>query len=187
MYRTLLIFVMFSMVTSCSTESKLETPNRPPSAKAEPASENKSQAMRPPETGEPAMHAIQNNRLQEVMNQINTLVYSQMYSEINLSEERQLKTQEIARIAQELASSESAIIDTMPTLKLKPGEQATFAALAEKLRTSAVQMETLASQNQLQRIPATLEAITSTCTACHALFRKSRSLLEKCKDPRYTC
>jgi hypothetical protein len=133
------------------------------------------------------MHAIQNNRLQQVMKQINDLVYSQLSNEINLGPQRQLKTAEIARIAGELAASEKNIIETMPSLDLKPDEKVTFTALAEKLRINALQMASLAEQNQLQAIPATLDTITTTCISCHVLFRKSRSLLEKCKDPRYTC
>jgi hypothetical protein len=133
------------------------------------------------------MHAIQNNRLQQVIKQINDLVYSQLSNEINLGPQRQLKTAEIARIAGELAASEKNIIETMPSLDLKPDEKVTFTALAEKLRINALQMASLAEQNQLQAIPATLDTITTTCISCHVLFRKSRSLLEKCKDPRYTC
>jgi len=133
------------------------------------------------------MHAIQNNRLQQVMQQINELVYAQLSSEINLGEQRELKTAEIARIANELAASEKSIVETLPSLNLKPDEQTTFLALADKLRVSAEHMQDLASENQLREIPATLDTITNTCISCHVLFRKSRSLLEKCKDPRYTC
>jgi hypothetical protein len=104
-----------------------------------------------------------------------------------LGPQRQLKTAEIARIAGELAASEKNIIETMPSLDLKADEKVTFTALAEKLRINALQMANLAEQNQLQAIPATLDTITTTCISCHVLFRKSRSLLEKCKDPRYTC
>jgi hypothetical protein len=179
--------MMFFVVTSCSTESKLEANSVQPPPKISTMPEPKLQFSAPLETGEPAMHAIHNDRLQKVMNQINKLLYSQMSGEINLSQERQLKTEEIARISQELAVSEKAIMETLPALKLNSIEESTFAALAEKLRTSADQMKLLAMQDQLQGVPATLETIISTCTSCHALFRKSRSLLEKCKDPGSTC
>jgi hypothetical protein len=187
MYQIIIICVILSNVMSCSTKSRLETPRAQTSSDTLPTNEHKSQSLTPPETGEPAMHAIQNNRLQQVMHQINSLVYAELSNEINLDQERQIKAQEIARIASELASSEKSIIETMPALKLKPAEGDTFVALAEKLRMGAVKMEELARQNQLQRIPETLENITNTCTSCHVLFRKSRSLLEKCKDPKYTC
>ncbi|MDP2202456.1 MAG: hypothetical protein Q8K07_10590 [Methylicorpusculum sp.] len=187
MIRLLIIFMIFPTIMSCSTESRIETPAAQLSSDPTPASKKNAHVTEPPDTGEPAMHAVQNNRLQQVMQQINSLVYAQLSSEISLGQERQIKTEEIARIAGELAASEKSMIETMPSLNLKPNEEATFIALAEKLRLSAVQMETLARQHQLQGIPETLDNITNTCTSCHVLFRKSRSLLEKCRDPRYTC
>ncbi|MGZ5000473.1 MAG: hypothetical protein ACXV7F_09245 [Methylomonas sp.] len=187
MSRIVIIFMtLFSMI-ACSTESTLETPAVKVSSENSASFGQKTRPTEPPETGEPAMHAIQNSRLQAVMHQINTLVYDQLNNEINWNKERQLKAKEVARIANELAMSEKSITEALPALKLKPDEEAAFVALAEKLRTNAVQMEQLASQNQLQRLPETLETITDTCISCHVLFRKSRGLLEKCKDPRYTC
>ncbi|WP_020482901.1 hypothetical protein [Methylomonas sp. MK1] len=187
MTRIIIIFIIFFNVTSCSSDSRLEPRVTQQSSDTRPAATKSSKTPEPPETGEPAMHAIQNNRLQQVMQQINELVYAQLSSEINLGEQRELKTAEIARIANELAASEKSIVETLPSLNLKPDEQTTFLALADKLRVSAEHMQDLASENQLREIPATLDTITNTCISCHVLFRKSRSLLEKCKDPRYTC
>ncbi|MDT4288470.1 hypothetical protein RO575_02770 [Methylomonas sp. MO1] len=187
MTRIIIIFIIFFNVTSCSSDSRFEPSVTRQSSDTRPAVTKSSKTLEPPETGEPAMHAIQNNRLQQVMQQINELVYAQLSSEINLGEQRELKTAEIARIANELAASEKSIVETLPSLNLKPDEQTTFLALADKLRMSAAHMQDLAGQNQLREIPATLDTITNTCISCHVLFRKSRSLLEKCKDPRYTC
>lgn len=187
MNRIIIIFVIFFNAMACSTESKLEPALARPASDIDPVLTNSNKIPEPPETGEPAMHAIQNRRLQQVMQQINELVYSQLSGEINLKEQRELKTAEIARIANELAASEKSIVETLPTLNLKPDEQSTFLALADKLRVSAAKMQEHADNNQLQAIPATLDTITNTCISCHVLFRKSRSLLEKCKDPRYTC
>ncbi|MCX7103344.1 MAG: hypothetical protein NTX38_18145, partial [Methylobacter sp.] len=108
------------------------------------------------------------------------LVYAELSNE--LGQERQIKTQEVARIARELASSQKSIMETMPALKLKPTEEYAFVVLAEKLRLGAVQLEELANQNKLSKIPPTLETLTNTCTSCHVLFRKKRSLLEQCKE-----
>jgi hypothetical protein len=187
MNRIIIIFIIFFNAVSCSTDSRLEPAVASQSSDTRPVLVKNGKTQEPPETGEPAMHAIQNNHLQQIMQQINELVYAQLSSEIDLGEQRQLKTAEIARIANELAASEKSIVETLPTLNLKPDEETTFLALADKLRVSAVQMQDLAVQNQLRAIPATLDTITNTCISCHVLFRKSRSLLEKCKDPRYTC
>ncbi|CAD6878371.1 hypothetical protein [Methylomonas albis] len=187
MSRIIIFFMIIFNLMACSTESRLEPEVAQQPSGTRPVLTKSAKIPEPPETGEPAMHAIQNNHLQQVMQQINELVYAQLSSEINLGEQRELKSAEIARIAQELAASEKSIVQTLPTLNLKQDEQTTFLALADKLRVSAVQMQDLADQNQLRAIPATLDTITNTCISCHVLFRKSRSLLEKCKDPRYTC
>ncbi|WP_026601867.1 hypothetical protein [Methylomonas sp. 11b] len=187
MNRFIIVFIIFFNAIACSTEPRLDPAAAQQSSDTRPALAKSDKLPEPPETGEPAMHAIQNNRLQRVMQQINELVYSQLSGEINLKEQRELKTAEIARIANELAASKTSIVETLPTLNLKPDEQTTFLALADKLRMSAAQMREHADNYQLQAIPATLDTITNTCISCHVLFRKSRSLLEKCKDPRYTC
>ncbi len=182
-----IIFIALFSTISCSSESMLEAPTAKVTSEKSSPSQQNLHPSGPPETGEPAMHAVQNTRLQKVMQQINSLVYDQLSSELNWSKERQIKTEEIARIANELATSEKSITEALPALDLKPDEEVAFIALARKLQTGAVQMEQFANQNQLQRLPETLETITGTCISCHVLFRKSRSLLEKCKDPRYTC
>jgi len=187
MKRTVITLVVLFSLISCSVE-------RNPQPQA---AEDFSEGVTPlpginplhglPDTGEPAMHAVQNSRLQIVMQQLNRLVYDQLGSEIELSAEREVKTAEIARIAAELADSEEAIIGTLPALNLKDDEKLAFKSLAEKLRIGALDLQELAKEDKLQEVPTAIETLTNTCISCHVLFRKSRSLLEKCKDPRYTC
>ncbi|BBL71425.1 hypothetical protein [Methylogaea oryzae] len=179
---TLLLFV-----TACSTDRKPEPPVSQPAASAAAPAPAYAAATEPADTGLPAMHAIHNNRLQQAMDRINTLVYRQMRDEVNASVETRQQTQEVAKTASELSGTVEAIIATLPALRLNPGDQATFRALADKLRLYAKQMEEQANWNQIHAIPATMDAITSTCTSCHTLFRKNRSILEKCSDPNYTC
>ncbi|WP_162232443.1 hypothetical protein, partial [Methylogaea oryzae] len=83
-------------------------------------------ATEPADTGLPAMHAIHNNRLQQAMDRINTLVYRQMRDEVNASVETRQQTQEVAKTASELSGTVEAIIATLPALRLNPGDQATF-------------------------------------------------------------
>lgn len=187
MPRKLIILMTLFGLVACSSESKLDAPVATASSdNSSPAVPN-SLSAGPPETGEPALHAVQNNRLQAVMHELNTLVYGRLSNEINWSKERAIKSEEISKIANELIASEKSIKDALPSLNLKSDEATAFVAVAGKLRSGATQLAELASQNQLQRLPETLEMITDTCISCHVLFRKSRSLIEKCKDPRYTC
>lgn len=182
------LLIMLINMVSCSSYLQNDTPHVASAYSNNPSnSKHRSHPVEPPETGEPAMHAVQNSRLEVVMHQINNLVYDQLNNEIKLNREGEIKTAEIADIAGQLADSEKSIVEILPSLKLKPDEASAFLALAGKLRTGALHLEELANQNQLQTIPATLDTITSTCISCHALFRKKPSLLEKCKDPKYTC
>ena len=185
--RVILSVMMLVHLISCSTESGHQAPVAISASHQSSELEQKTRLLAPPDTGEPALHAIQNNHLQQIMRQINSLVYTELNNEINAHDERKIKAQEIARIASELASSETSILETMPFLDLNSTEKVAFVALATKLRTEALQLEELARQNKLHKIPETLDSLSNTCTSCHSLFRKSRSLLDQCKDPGYTC
>ncbi|MGZ5050646.1 MAG: hypothetical protein ACXWF8_11265 [Methylobacter sp.] len=188
MSRAIAMLIMLISIISCSSYLQNDTPYVASAYSDNPFnSKNRYYPVEPPETGEPAMHAVQNSRLEAVMHQINNLVYDQLNNEIKLSREGEIKTAQIADIANQLANSEKFIVEILPSLKLKPDEASAFLALAGKLRAGALHLEELANQKQLQTIPATLDTITSTCISCHALFRKKPSLLEKCKDPKYTC
>ena len=181
------LLMMLCFVTSCSKEHR---PDQPISeiAIAQPLPvELPALSAAHPGTGDPAMHAIRHNHLQQAMIRINNLVYGQMQNEVGVSREKQVQTQKIAKIAHELASDQNIIIGTLPLLNLNPSKKYTFAALADKLRVNALQMEDQANRNQIKAIPGIMEKITSTCTACHDLFRKSQSILEKCKDSKNTC
>lgn len=180
-----LVLVASVGLASCSTETSLQVQD--PANRVDGSQLKHSLLHELPETGKPAMHAVQNNRLQAIMKQLNSLIYDQLGSEMDLTVKRRMQTEEIARIASELANSEKAIVETLPALNLKTGEEATFKALAEKLRSGALDLQQFAKDDQLQAIPEAVETLTNTCISCHVLFRKSRSLLEKCKDPRYTC
>ena len=183
---TSLILIAFFSVTSCSSNNASQ-PVGVLSDQSQARSKPHIGVSAPPDTGEPAMHAVHNTRLKQVMSEINSLVYEQMQSEVDLSQERELKTREIAKIAHELTKVKPAILKTVPSLNLAPEEVKAFTAIAEKLDANARQMETIAGKNQLKDIPAKMQAITSTCNACHSLFRKTPNILERCRDPRHTC
>jgi cytochrome c556 len=144
-------------------------------------------ATHPAASAGPALREIHNDPLQQLMIQMNALVYEQMRDELDAAQEKRQRIEALAATAGQLSGTVKAIIATLPSLKLSPEEQASFLALANNLHASAQQMETQARTNQIQAIPATLDQLTVTCGACHNLFRKSRNLLDKCRDPQQTC
>lgn len=93
-------------------------------------------------------------------------------TEQQLDVERRKYSRQIGEAARNLSVNVGTIIASMPGLQLNAGEQATFLALASKLRDEAQQLQELAEQNHIDAISDGLHEINTTCTSCHALFRK---------------
>jgi cytochrome c556 len=126
-----------------------------------------------PDTGNPALHAVQNARLHALMTEMNSLMFDRMRTELDIDRERRRRAAQIAEVAQAMSRTIDGVLATLPSLDLAPGEQETFAALANKLRGQAGQLEKQARRNYVDAIPQTLDQMTLTCTACHELFRKT--------------
>jgi hypothetical protein len=127
-----------------------------------------------PDTGNPALHAVDDERLRELMGEMNNLVFERMRTELDIDRERRRKALKIAEVAGNMAQTVGAIIDTLPGLGLSPNEQTTFLTLADKLRSRVRTLEEQANRNYIDAIPGTLEQIETTCTGCHQLFRKTK-------------
>ncbi|MGR9108254.1 MAG: hypothetical protein ACU843_15140 [Gammaproteobacteria bacterium] len=128
-----------------------------------------------PDNADPALHAVQNERIHELMTEMNSLMYDRMRTELDIEQERRRRTTQIAAVARSMSATIDGVITTLPTLNLRTDEQKTFAALVEKLKTQADQLEGQASRNEFGAIPQTLERMKRICAACHQLFRKSGS------------
>ncbi len=124
------------------------------------------------ETGRPALHAIQDKQLRELMGRMDALMQERIMSETERDQERRKYAQRIAANAKNLGQTVDSIIDRLPSLQLTSDEQHTFLALAQKLREQSLQLEEHAQQNQIDSINSTVHVINTTCTSCHALFRK---------------
>lgn len=124
------------------------------------------------ETGKPALHAVTNERLRTLMAQMNALLFEQIRTEIELEEELRQKTFRIADAAAEIQQAADIILTIRPSLQLGQSDDATFAALAGKLKGQAEHLQDLARRNQVDALPEAVAQIQGTCVACHSLFRK---------------
>jgi cytochrome c556 len=124
------------------------------------------------QTGQPALHAVRDNQLRELMARMDSLMQERFMTEQQLDVERRKYSRQIGEAARNLSVNVGTIIASMPGLQLNAGEQATFLALASKLRDEAQQLQELAEQNHIDAISDGLHEINTTCTSCHALFRK---------------
>lgn len=124
-----------------------------------------------PATGQPALHAVSDARLRELMDQMNSLMFERFITEPDIDRERRLYARKIADAADKLGLTVDAILWRLPALNLNPDEQGTFRALANKLREEANALNTQAKLNQIDAIEPMLDQITVTCSSCHTLFR----------------
>jgi cytochrome c556 len=124
-----------------------------------------------PDSGRPALHAIHDSQLHQLMAEMNHLMFERMRTELEIDQERRKKSLKIAKVASEMSNTITDVIDTLPRLALSPNEQTTFLTLADTLRSRVKTLEEQAHRNYIDAIPETLEQIAATCTGCHHLFR----------------
>lgn len=125
-----------------------------------------------PDTGRPALHAVSDARLRELMDQMNSLMFERFMAEPDIDRERRNYALKIADAADELGATVDVILSRLPALNLSPDEQTTFRALAVKLRDQADTLKAQAKLNRIDSIEQTLDQTSATCSSCHALFRK---------------
>lgn len=123
------------------------------------------------ETGQPALHAVSNEQLHELMDRMNSLMQERFMTEPELDVERRKYARQVADTAQNLSQTVDAILATLPSLQLNATEQTAFLALVHKLREQTQALQEQAEQNRIDAIPSTLQQMDTTCTSCHALFR----------------
>lgn len=124
------------------------------------------------ETGQPALHAIHDDQLRVLMDRMNNLMLERFMTEPELDAARRRQAQQIAVTADLLSQTVDAILATLPGLQLNSAEQATFRALADKLRAQTLYLREQAAQNHVDAIAGALQQLNTTCTSCHALFRQ---------------
>lgn len=131
------------------------------------------------ETGPPALHAIRNTQLREMMDKMDSLMQERFMTETEIDSQRRKYAQNIAQNAESMAKTVDSIIAYMPNLQLTPSEQNTFLALAKKLSEQIQRLHENATQNHIDAIDESLHIINTTCTSCHALYRKTGRQYER--------
>lgn len=126
-----------------------------------------------PDTGLPALHALHEERLRNLMQEMNNLMFDRIRTELEIDRERRKHALAIAKSAGQLASAIDAIVEEMPKLDLTVSEQTAFKALASKLHRQTELLQDQANRNHIDAIPGTLQQMTLTCTSCHQLFRST--------------
>ena len=121
--------------------------------------------------GEPALHAVQDRELRELMDRMNALMMERFMTEQEMDVERSRYAQHIVEAAKTLSSTAESLVNKLPGLGLNVNEQSAFRNLAQKLGQQANSLQNQAENQRFDAIFATLHQMRSTCMACHTLFR----------------
>jgi hypothetical protein len=123
------------------------------------------------ETGAPALHAVENARLRQLMGDMSQLREQSDYSRpLELQQDRD----KCAQVAKSLAESASKLPAIAPELKLNEHEAATYLSLAAKLRQQALDFGNVAQRGTFHELNQSMDRMMTTCNACHSLFRGPR-------------
>jgi hypothetical protein len=123
------------------------------------------------ETGTPALHAVENARLRELMGNMSQLREQSDYSRpLELQQDRD----QLAKVARSLADSAGKLPEVTGTLKLDETETKIYLGLAGKLRQQALSYSELAQRGTPRELSESMDQIMSTCNACHTLWKGPR-------------
>ena len=117
------------------------------------------------------------------MGHLKSLAYGRMQGELDHAREEQLRTEEVAAIAHELAGTVNIMRREMPGLDLSPHDRHSFVALANALRLE----DDARNEAPFRTFPAKWNRSPPPAPPATPCSVKSRNLLERCKDPRNTC
>jgi hypothetical protein len=121
-----------------------------------------------------SLHAVQNEQLRVIMNEFNALMFEQMYTELELDQQRRKKAKAIAEAAAALKRTVTELPGILSDLQLTPDEQAVFKGLAVELQSEASELEEYAARGEVEALRPMLYRMNTTCNACHSLFRGPR-------------
>jgi hypothetical protein len=121
-----------------------------------------------------SLHAVQNEQLRAIMNEFNALMFEQMYTELELDQQRRKKAKAIAETAAVLNRTVTELPGIMSDLQLTADEQDVFRGLAVELQSQASALEEHAARGDVEALRPMVYRMNTTCNACHSLFRGPR-------------
>ncbi len=122
------------------------------------------------ETGKPALHAIQNNELKEIMKNLNRLHFDRMPQELD-HDPFDWHLKKVEQIAGKMSQATVEIATLSENIEINPQEKKLFDALAEKLGQQAGELELAAKDRDILQVRQAMNSMTTTCNACHSAFR----------------
>ena len=127
--------------------------------------------MKLADTGPPALHAVEAERLEQLMHLLDQLRYKYLPQEYNGPAYRRRKEAEAAKVAQQLAETARLIPEAVPKGALDKGERELFMKLVKKLEEDALYLKEQADRNSQDGMFTAMNRLTATCNGCHSAFR----------------
>jgi len=136
----------------------------------------KPQAPPPAKTAEPTidshgLHAVRSADLRAIMHKLKSLKLDQVADEIEITGELNRDICELATIAESLAADAQLIPMLLHDQAMTPEAQRVMATMSARLRYEADALAEAANHSDIDRVRVELDAMMSTCTACHREFR----------------
>ena len=125
------------------------------------------------DTGKPALHAVQSERLKGLMRELDDLMFERMLNEVQIDRQRRYRTEEIVRVAEKLLNTLEYIPYALEDLSLDEKEQQIFLNLSKKLKQQLALLKQEAQLNYVDAIPERANKIIETCNSCHHIFRQN--------------
>jgi hypothetical protein len=119
-------------------------------------------------TGTPALHAVQSDRLREIMGR---LTYSLTLDPPDRMTEPQRQARQVAEVARAMAANVRNIPDAVKDAGISDKDREVFLKLADKLGTEAQAVSDAADHQDYEATKQAIERMQTTCNACHSLFK----------------
>lgn len=105
------------------------------------------------------------------MAKLDTPTFNRMPEELEDPYSHDRYFRQVEETAQLMAEAAGNIPNCSDRLDLNEQQLKLFIALATKLQTQATRLQQTASQKDIDQIDEVMDAIASTCNACHGAFR----------------
>jgi hypothetical protein len=122
----------------------------------------------------PALHAVTEDRLREIMN---SLQYAPMpdadHTAALAQADRERQMKEAAAVAAKMAEATKDVAPLADKLGLNAQEKELFSKLGSKLATQSQELSRLLNEGRFDAAAVQMRQTQGTCQACHALFHPS--------------
>lgn len=123
------------------------------------------------DTGRPALHAVHEERLREIMADLSRLTFGHMPQEMNVNAQQERDAVRLATVADLLARDAKAIPLVLEDVRMPAEDRRLFNSYADKLHIEAKELASLARAKSFGKVELKLSEMVTTCNACHSAFR----------------